>query len=1201
MQFAVLGALHVAAGDFDAPQVVSAPRLRTVLAVLLWRANQPVPVDELADLVWDGAPPPGAREALRALVMRLRQRLSQDAAARIVTRAPGYGIEVSSDELDASRFETLTRQADDAIHAGRWADAARAAAGALGLWRDTPLADVPSHLLRDQWVPVLEQMHVQALACRIEAELHEGRHVQLIPRLRELTARHPLREDFHGQLMRALARSGQRAEALAAYQEAHRTLTAELGIDPGPELRRLHERLLAEDASLMPPSAATEVDQDDPALSEPGQPAPVLWQLPASVRSFVGRQAEVRRLGGLVRQALYPAGAAGTVVISAINGMAGVGKTALALHATRQLAGEFPDGQLFIDMHGYTQGHEPRPASEALEMFLRALGVPPQRVPAGTDERAAMFRYRLSGTRTMIVLDNVASEAQIRPLVPASAGCAVLVTSRRRLRALDEACHLSLDVLPRADALELFLAVAGPGQAPPDDPALAEIVELCGQLPLAVRIAAALLHHRPVWTAEHLARLLRARQARISTLSDGERDLGAALDLSYLSLTAAEQLTFRCLGLIPGPDFDAYAAAALTSSDPAAAGRLLENLVDHNLVIQHLPGRYRLHDLIRLHARALALRDPEPGRSAALDRLMDYYQHTADSADALISTFPRLAPAGPVPDHAPAVPDADAGRAWLRAERPNLLAALRYATSHARHERGILLTSGLATLLRDDGPWSEALALHTEAIAAARVLADRAGRAAAQTQRGIIRNLTGDCPGAIDDLEQATQLYRQLGDQLGQASALTQLGDVRGYVDDCPAAIDDLEQALTLYRQLGDPLGQANALARLGDIRRYTGDYPGAIPDLEQALRLYQQLGDHKGQGSMLISVGNAQRLTGDFAGAARNLEEALRLYGHLDHQLGRANALSELGELRRLSGDYPDAARYLEEGLQIYQDLGNRMGQANAQVWLGSVRQSEGDLAGAAQLIEAAMDTFRRIGSRGSEAWALNRYAAVISASGDPAQAQALYLKALRLTRETRQLDDEAFALEGSAECQLRCGETETAVRQLRQAQEIFQRMGMHADADRVQTRLANLTGDHGKALPRARCGWPQPGGLLSVAGTVCPGRRPALWRVHAAERDGDRRDICEQIVGFLDHRGQCARGTLVGRAAGKGGQLAWISSPAVIGAICCRCQCQPGLVTARPRTGNKYSRPSTVPMAVAESRTAATMPRLSRAIRAR
>jgi tetratricopeptide (TPR) repeat protein len=669
-----------------------------------------------------------------------------------------------------------------------------------------------------------------------------------------------------------------------------------------------------------------------------------------------------------------------------------------------------------------------------------------------------MFRQQLAGTRTMIVLDNTASEAQVRPLVPGSAGCVVLVTSRRRLRALDEAYLLSLDVLPRADAVELFRAVAGPERVPPGDPALAEIVELCDRLPLAVRIAAALLRHRSAWTLEYLAGLLRAQQTRISALSDGERHLSAIFDLSYRSLTEAEQLTFRCLGLVPGPDFDAYATATLTGNNPAVAAGLLEDLVDHNLVLQRVTGRYWLHDLIRLHAHVLADRDPAAARDAALDRLMDYYQHTADRADALISPIPRLAPAGPGPAHAPALPDADAARTWLRAERPNLLAALRYATGHARPRRGIMLTAGLATLLRDDGPWSEALALHTDAIAAARSLEDHRGQAAALTQLGIIRNLTGDCPGALDALDQASRLYRELGDPLGQANALTHHGDIRGFLDDYPGWVDDLEQALRLYQQLGNLLGQANALNRLSNIRRYTGDYPAAIPGLEQALRLYRQLGDRNGQAKMLISLGNAQRLTGDYARAARNLQESLRLTGHLDNQLGRANSLSELGELRRLTGDYPDAARYLEQGLRIFQDLGNQQGQANAQAWLGSVRHATGDLAGATQLLEAAMDTFRRIGSRGSEAWALNRYAAVISATGDPARAEALYLEALRLARETRQLDDEAFALEGSGEHLLRRSDTEAGIAYLQQAMEIFRRMAMKPDADRVQTRLARV-----------------------------------------------------------------------------------------------------------------------------------------------
>lgn len=1044
MQFGVLGSLQVETDSSGPPQVISAPRLRTVLAVLLWRANHPVPVDELADLVWDGAPPGGAGEALRALVMRLRRRLDQPAAARIVTRAPGYAIEVAGDELDTSRFEILTRQADQAINAGEWAAAARAAAGALQLWRGAPLSDVPSQLLRDQWVPVLERLQVQALACRIEADLHEGRHEQLIPQLQELTARHPLRERFRGQLMLALARSGRPAEALAVYQEARRVLAAELGIDPGPELRRLHQIVLTGERAEAPGPA-------------PVRPAPVLRQLPASAGSFVGRQSEVDHLGQLVKRALDPAGAAGTVVISAIDGMAGVGKTALAIHAAHRLAGEFPDGQLFIDMHGYTQGHEPRPASEALEVFLRALGVRPERIPPGTDERAAMFRHRLSGTRTMIVLDNVAGEEQVRPLVPGSAGCVVLVTSRRRLRALDEAYLLSLDVLPLADAIELFRAVAGPGRVPSADPALAEIVQLGGRLPLAVRIAAALLRYRPAWTLEHLAARLRAEQTRISALSDHERDLRAIFDLSYGNLTEAEQRTFRCLGLVPGPDFDCPATAALTGTDPSTAAARLEDLLDHNLVLQSVPGRYRLHDLIRLHTRVLAEGDPAPARDAALDRLMDYYQHTAGRADGLISRFPRLAPAGPAPAHAPALPDPDAARTWLRAERPNLLAALRHATAHHRPERAVALIANMATLLRNDGPWSEAIALYGSAVATARSLRDRAGQASALLQLGVVRVLTGDYLAALDALEEAGRLYQELGNPLGQANALTQLGEIRGVVDDVPGAARDLEQALRLYEQLGNPLGRANALARLGNIRRYTGDLPGAIPDLEQALRLYRQVGDRDGESTMLIALGNVHRLTGDFADAARSLQEALRLYGRLDLELGRANALAELGELRRVTGDYPDAARCLERALRIYQERGNQMGQANAQVWLGTLRQTTGDLPEAVRLLEAAMDLFRRIGSRGSAAWALNRYAAAIAASGDSARAEALYLEALGLAQETRRLDDEAHALEGSAECQLRRGETEPAVAHLKQALDIFQRMALHPDAERVESRLTD------------------------------------------------------------------------------------------------------------------------------------------------
>jgi len=346
------------------------------------------------------------------------------------------------------------------------------------------------------------------------------------------------------------------------------------------------------------------------------------------------------------------------VVISAIDGMAGVGKTALALHAAHRLAERFTDGQLFIDLRGHTQGQQPRSAAEALEWLLLALGVPPQRIPQDADERAALYRQRLAGSRTLIVLDNAANEAQIRPLLPGDAGCLVLVTSRRRLKGLDDASTLSLDVLPQADAVALLRSVATRGHEHElmPDPLLAEIADLCGGLPLALRIAAALLRHRPAWSPEHLAALLRDQHQRLGTLFDGDRNLAAVFDLSYQNLGATHQRLFRRLGLLPGADVDAYAAAALADTDPSTATSLLEDLVDDNLLMQHTPGRYWMHDLLRLHARTLAGRDPAHSRDSALERLLNYYQHTAIRADDLVTRFPLPVPAGPRPRTNPTWP-----------------------------------------------------------------------------------------------------------------------------------------------------------------------------------------------------------------------------------------------------------------------------------------------------------------------------------------------------------------------------------------------------------------------------------------------------------------------------------------------------------------------------------------------------------------
>ena len=534
MRFALLGTLTLI-DESGVRRVLGGPRQRVLLAALLLHGNEPVSLDALAETVWDGCPPAGYAATLRSHVRQLRRHLRGE-AQRITARDPGYMIHVKRDEFDVLVFEDLCAQAEAALRAHQWANASSAGSEALDLWRDSPLLDIPSQALRDAFAPSLEQLRLQALEHRIEADLQLGRHHQLVSTVRELAAQHPLRERFHAQLMLALARCGRQAEALEAYQNVRRVLVEELAVEPGCELRELHQQILAGGATMIAPP------------SEDAQTNGLPRQLPAAAGHFLGRDAELGFLTGLPDgpEATAPGG---TVVISAIDGMAGVGKTALAVHAAHRLADRFPGGQLFVDLHGYTKGHPPCNAGEALEAFLRTLGVPARQMPEDTEQRAALFRQHLAGTRTLIVLDNALDEAQVRPLLPGHPGCLVLVTSRKRLKGLDDARSLSLDLLSEADAVTLLRAVAGPDRVPADNPLLGEVAKLCGRLPLALRIAGALLRHRQAWGLEHLAELLYRRHPHVSSISDGDRDLATVFDLSFTSLGERHRVLFRRLGL----------------------------------------------------------------------------------------------------------------------------------------------------------------------------------------------------------------------------------------------------------------------------------------------------------------------------------------------------------------------------------------------------------------------------------------------------------------------------------------------------------------------------------------------------------------------------------------------------------------------------------------------------------------------------
>jgi tetratricopeptide (TPR) repeat protein/transcriptional regulator with XRE-family HTH domain len=815
--------------------------------------------------------------------------------------------------------------------------------------------------------------------------------------------------------------------------------------------------------------------------------AAAMRSLPRDAASFTGRQRELERL------AQAAVGAGSVVGIHAIGGMAGVGKTTFAVHAGHRLAEMFPDGQIFVLLHGHTPGRQPVDPADALASLLLTIGVPAAQIPPGLQARMALWRDRVAGKQLLLVLDDAASSEQVRPLLPGTGGSLVLVTSRRHLSALDDATAISLDILPPREAAALLARLAGRAGLSPDDPAVAEITRLCGYLPLAIGMVARQLHHHPAWTAAGRAAELASARDRLELMATENLSVAAAFDLSYADLTGDQQRLFRRLGLHPGADIDSYAAAALDGADLAAARRGLEGLYDQYLLTEPAQGRYRLHDLIREHARALADRlDPDRDRTAATTRLLDYYQYTATRASALIMRQARPAPAaaaGGIPAAAPALAGLEQALAWVRAERASLLACLDYATRTGQHSRVIALTIGIAGLLRRDGPRADAITRHMAAIEAARHLGDRLGQANALNDLGDVRWLTGDYRAAAQALEEALSIYRDLGDQLGQANALNYLGIVRCLTGDYPAAAQAQEEALSSYRDLSDRRGQANSLKELGVVRYVTDDYPAAARALAEALGIYRDLGDRRGQADALNYLGVVRCLTGDYPAAAQAQEQALRICRDLGDRVGQANALNYLGATRNLTGDYPAAARAQERALGIYRDLGDRRGQANALHQLGIVRRLTGDYPAAAQILGQALGTFRDLGQRLGQANALYQLGIVRRLTGDyPAAAEILgqalgifrdlgqrsgagqtlnetgtlhrvrgelalaeecHRKALELACAIASSADEARALAGLGRCALAACQDAQARILFRQALEIFQRIGAAETSD--------------------------------------------------------------------------------------------------------------------------------------------------------
>jgi tetratricopeptide (TPR) repeat protein len=735
-----------------------------------------------------------------------------------------------------------------------------------------------------------------------------------------------------------------------------------------------------------------------------------------------------------------------------------MGKTTLAVHAAHRLAGSFPDGQFFVPLHAHTPGQRPVDPADALASLLLTAGVPASQIPPGTDARAGRWRDHAAGKKILLVLDDAAGHEQVRPLLPGTPGSLVLITSRRRLAALEDAAVVSLDTLTPGEAADLLARLASRPGLTAGDAAVGELAAMCGYLPLAVGMAGRQLAHHPAWTPASLAGDLAAARDRLELMVAENLSVAAAFGLSYADLDDGQQRLFRRLGLHPGPDIDACAAAALDDTTVSQGRRGLEALYDQHLITQPAHGRYRFHDLIREHAQTLAAADDPAARDNAATRLLDYYLHTADAASGHFPSWTNAegpAPPGRPPASAPAVSTPAQAAGWLEAERANLHAAAGYAAATARPRYAVLIPAAMDGFLQTRGYWDQGLVLHQGALAVGRRAGDRAGQARALMGLSPMQLVTGDVPAAAASATRALRLYRDLGDRAGQAQALTQIGFLHLVTADYPAAAAELGQALELFNDLGHRRGQGDALTYLGEVHQFSGDYPAAAAELRQALELHRDTGYRWGQARALMSLGAVQRLAGDHRAAAATLAQAQALGRDLGDRLIQAQVLAELAAVQRLAGDLPAAAASSQQALSLYRDL--RQGAsdaANALNELGLVQQLTGDYPAAAASHQQALELCRDAGDRAGQAETLNSLGELASRAADGRQARDHHIQALAIARDLGTPAEQARALEGIGHSHLRDGNPTQAAPALRDALAIYQRIGSPG-ARRVQETL--------------------------------------------------------------------------------------------------------------------------------------------------
>jgi DNA-binding SARP family transcriptional activator/tetratricopeptide (TPR) repeat protein len=985
MRFRLLGPLQFATGTGWAS--VRAAQQRLVMAVLVVEAGRTVTTERLVDELWGERPPATAKNTVQAYVMRLRKAL--DDQRLLATRPGGYQLTAEPAEIDSRVFEQGVADARRRLADHEPAAAAELLASALALWRGPALSDVPHTPFVAGEAARLEQLRLMAVETHMATELRLGRHVDVVGELSRLVAEHPLAESLRGQLMLALYRSGRRADALETYRRGHTVLVDELGVEPSRALSDLYRAILDDDPELAPEARTTQV-------------AVRPHQLPPDIPDFTGRAEHVRR----IEEALIRPGTATPVV--AVTGRAGIGKTTVAMHVAHRLRESFPDGQLHVDLHGVDDdpARDRADPHDVLSRFLTALGMDGRAVPAGLDERAGALRSLLASRRLLMVLDNAADERQIRPLLPGTPGCAVLVTSRRRLTGLS-ATSVALDEFPPATALELLGRLVGRDRVAGEPAAAKDIVARCDHLPLAVRIVGARLAHRPEWTLSRLAGRLTDEARRLDELATGDLAVRTSLAASYAALDDGPRRAFRLLGVLGAPDVAAWVPAALLDTGLAEAEAHLDTLVDAQLVACADTGgglRYRCHDLVRLFARERAeAEEPEEERAAAVARALGGWLALAAAADATLtervaSDVPGAAPRWPAP-----VDDVHRDPvAWFDAEHAALVAAVEQACRAGLAGHAWELANLAVNHFAFRGHYDAWRHTHEAALRACTTAGDGFGAAVLTRSLAYLR-MTGVRIPRVD-LAAALTAFRAAGERRGEADLLGLLAFTHRHTGDVDRAVRDGDAAMAIAEATGYDLGRCRLWYLRAVTHRELGRHAEATHAAEECLALAERVGTTHDRVLAMWELAAAcrdetaapptrdrllagidlcrargERLLGaylelaaaelelrfELADPSRRLQQALALFHQQGVLLGQVIGLRLAGDLSCRNDQPSIAVTQLTRAARLAATIGNHRERAAALTALGTAHRAAGATVTAVQNWQEALDLLDSLGDR--------------------------------------------------------------------------------------------------------------------------------------------------------------------------------------------------------------------------------------------